>query len=78
MANDDVHLHGGRVSCNNLQDLRVAVRSVIESRDIDKGYRLIIENERRRELDLGRARLRAQSDSLTRATCEIDELEGVG
>ena len=63
MANNDMHSRGGQESCNNLQDLRVALRSVIESRDIDQGYRLIIESERIRELDLGRARLRAQSDS---------------
>ena len=63
MANNDVHLRGDQESCNNLQDLRVAFRSVIESRDIDQGYRLIVESEGSRELDLGRALLRAQSDS---------------
>ena len=62
MENSDVHLRGGQESCNNLQDLGIAFRSVIESRDIDQGYCLPIESERIRELDLCRARLQAQSD----------------
>ena len=61
--NGGVHLRGGQESCINLQNLRIAHGSIIESRSVDKGHYSSIESELICEFDLGSTRLQAQSNS---------------
>ena len=78
MANADMDLRGGQESRDQLQNLGVALCSVVEPRGVDENYSLPIESELIRELDLGRARLQAHSDPQIRAACAVDKLEPAG
>ena len=52
----DVRLRGSQESCNDLENLRIALCSVAESWGVDEGYLFPIEIESIREFDLGCAR----------------------
>ena len=52
-TNAEACLHGGQEKCYRLQNLRVALCSVIESWGVDEGHRSPIENELIREFDIG-------------------------
>ena len=58
----DARLRGGQEECDHLQDLGIALRSVIESGGIDEGHHSPVESELFGDLDLGRARLQPYSD----------------
>ena len=57
-----VRLRGGQESPNHLQNIRIAPRSMIESRCIDESHHLSVESELICELNLGRTRLQAHPD----------------
>ena len=63
MANADVRLRRGQESCDKLQNVRIALRGVVEPRGIDENDLSSVKSEHVRELDLGRARLQVRSDS---------------
>ena len=63
MTNGDVYSRGGQVSCDNLQNLGIALWGIAESRGVDKGHFPPVEIELVRELDLACARRQARSDS---------------
>ena len=58
----DVHLRLSQEKCDHLQNIGIALRSVVELRGVDGDYRPSVKSGLARELDLGRARLQAYSD----------------
>lgn len=74
----DVYLRGGQESCDHLENIRVAFRSVIEPRGIDENHPSSIKDEFIRELDLGRTRVQVHSNPQVRTACKVDELEANG
>ena len=75
MENAGVHLRHGQESCNHLQNLCNVLRSIVESRGVDKGHHPPVEIEFICKFDLGCTRLQARSDLEIRTTCVIDELK---
>ena len=73
--NADARLPIRQVSCNNVQDLCIALCCIVKSRDISEGHLSPVEGEPIREFDLGYTRLRARSGPSIRTSCEIDKLE---
>ena len=56
-TNADVHLRSGQESGNHFQNVRIALRGVVETRGIDESYTPSVESELVCELDLGSTRL---------------------
>lgn len=61
-TNASAHLRGCQEKCNQLQNLGITLRSIIESGGIDEGHRSPVDVELIRNLDLSCARLQVHSD----------------
>jgi len=72
--NTRLSLRCGQEGSDIPQDVRIALRSIVESWCIDEGHTPPIELEFVRELDLGRAGPQVHPDPQTRMTGKVDEL----
>ena len=78
MTTAGVHSRGGQESCDEFQNIGIALCGVVESRGIDQNDPPPVEGEHVRECDLSRTRLQVLSDDQMRITRFIDKLETIG